>query len=69
MRAKVTESGLLVPRDMLQGISEVDIRRENDIIILTPVGGEDPLKRIGQNPVDDSITDGGENHDRYLYRQ
>jgi hypothetical protein len=69
MRAKVTESGLLVPRDMLQGISEVDIRRENDIIILTPVGDEDPLQRIGRNPVDDTIMDGAENHDRYLYKQ
>lgn len=35
MTAKVTEEGLLIPRELLRGFEEVEIRRENDRVIIT----------------------------------
>ena len=52
---------------MLDGIEEVDIERRGDLIVITPVGEEDPIFRIGRNPVKDTITDASVNHDKYIY--
>ena len=67
MRTQVTESGINIPRGMLEGIEEVDIERRGDLIVITPVGEEDPIFRIGRNPVKDTITDASVNHDKYIY--
>ena len=37
MRVKVTEYGLVIHKEWLEGIQEVEIRQENDHIVVTPV--------------------------------
>ena len=68
MKIKVTDEGLLIPKAMLPGVNEVDIRKEHHSIIITPTQADgDPILQLGTSPVDDDITDGAINHDRYLY--
>lgn len=43
MQVNVTEQGLLIPKEFLEGIRAVGIRRENDQIILTPTVADDPI--------------------------
>lgn len=67
MRTKVSEQGVMIPRELLEGITEVDIRKQNGIIVVMPVGKEDPIYDIGKNPVRLGIPDASENLDKYLY--
>ncbi len=67
MRLKVTEKGVVIPKEFLEGIQAVEIRRENDQIILTPTAEEDPIWGLGAEPTSLGISDAAENHDRYLY--
>ena len=62
MKIKVTEQGLVVPKELLEGIQEVEIRRENfkTLVILIKL---DPVSGLGQNQIDSSVTDASENHD------
>ena len=69
MRTEVTEEGLLIPKKFLEGIKEVEIRKENDLILIIPVPFEDPIYQLGQNPITDDITDASVNHDKYIYKQ
>ncbi len=67
MKVKVTEKGALIPRKLLKGVKEVDIRRQNGLIIVVPVGEKDPIFNIGKNPVKLGIKDASVNHDKYIY--
>ena len=67
MRTKVSENGVVIPKELLEGITEVDIRKQNGIIVVMPVGKEDPIHNIGKNPVTLGISDASENLDKYLY--
>jgi hypothetical protein len=67
MKSKVTEKGVLIPKRLLEGVEEVEIRKENGLILVVPVSIHDPVFDIGKNPLDDDITDAARNHDRYLY--
>lgn len=67
MKVKVTEKGALIPRKFLKGIKEVDIRRQNDLIVVVPVGEKDSIFNLGKNPVKLGIKDGSVNHDKYIY--
>lgn len=53
----------------LEGIDEVEIRHENDTIIVIPIRERDPLLLLGADPVTDTITDASVAHDRYLTKQ
>jgi hypothetical protein len=66
MKTKVTEQGVLVPKRLLKGIKEVEIRKDNGVILVVPVM-EDPIFALGSQPIADDITDASENHDTYLY--
>jgi len=66
MKTKVTEQGVLVPKKLLKGIKEVEIRKDNGVILVVPVM-EDPIFALGSQPIADDITDASENHDTYLY--
>ena len=66
MKPKVTEQGVLVPKKLLKGIKEVEIRKDNGVILVVPVM-EDPIFALGSQPIADDITDASENHDTYLY--
>lgn len=37
MKTKVTDEGILVPKELLEGMDEVEIHRQNGIIVITPV--------------------------------
>jgi hypothetical protein len=67
MRTKVTEQGLLVPKELLQGIDEVEIRKEQHVILIVPIQEEDPILQLGTQPIADEVTDASVNHDRYVY--
>ncbi|GEM_PF-596166 len=67
MKVKVTQRGLLIPKELLEGVRSVEIRRENNQIILTPIVEDDPIWGLGSDPIRLGIADAAENHDRYLY--
>jgi len=67
MKAKVTEQGLLIPKQLLQGIQEVEIRRKNGVLLIVPIGKTDPILQLGSEPIADTIDDASINHDHYLY--
>jgi len=67
MRTKVSENGVLIPKDLLAGISEVDIRKQNGVIVVIPAGKDDSIHDIGKDPVACGMPDVSENLDQYLY--
>ena len=67
MKAKVTKRGLVIPKAMLPGVDEVEIRKEDHQIVVPPLTTADPISALGRHPVDCGVTDGSEHHDSYLY--
>lgn len=67
MKTEVTEQGITIPKQFLEGVKEVEIRKEKNYILVIPLLGEDPILRFGKNPVSDEITDASVNHDEYIY--
>ena len=67
MKAKVTEEGVRIPKEMLEGVEEVEILREENLIVVLPSSADDPRSGLGQSPVDCGAPDASENHDSYLY--
>lgn len=66
MKIEVTEDGVLIPKNFLDGVKEVEIRKENGLILVVPLA-DDPIRQLGSQPVDDEAEDASENHDRYIY--
>jgi len=66
MKTKVTEQGVLVPKKFLKGIKEVEIRKENNVVLVVPVT-DDPIFQLGSQPIADDIADASANHDAYIY--
>jgi hypothetical protein len=69
MRTEVTDQGLLIPKRFLEGIKEVEIRKENGMILIVPLPPKDPILQLGQDPIDDDVTDASVEHDRYIYQR
>ena len=67
MRSKISEQGLVIPKQWFEGVDEVEVRRENSVIVVIPVGGQDPISELGKNPLTTGLDDASINHDRYLY--
>lgn len=67
MKVKVTEAGVVIPKKLLAGVAEVEIRKERDIILVVPALKEDPIFMLGTNPVRCDIPDASEHPDKYLY--
>ena len=67
MKIKVTEQGLVIPKDLLEGIEEVEIRKEDNLIVIIPISKGDPILGLGENPVVCGVPDASEHHDKYLY--
>ncbi len=67
MRTKISNEGLLIPKDWFDGIDEVEIQKEEEMIKIIPVLKHDPIFEIGKNPVTIDVDDAAFNHDRYLY--
>jgi hypothetical protein len=51
MRIKVTDQGVLIPKQWFEGIDEVAIHRERDVILIEPILGEDPILSLGTQPI------------------
>ncbi len=43
MKVRVTEQGLMIPKELLEGIQEFEIRKENHQIVLIPTVEPDPM--------------------------
>ncbi|HEX8197603.1 MAG TPA: hypothetical protein VF571_15515 [Pyrinomonadaceae bacterium] len=67
MKTEVTEEGIMIPKQFLEGVKEVEIRKEKNYILVIPLSVEDPILRFGKNPVSDEVTDASVNHDQYIY--
>lgn len=67
MKVKVTEEGLVVPKQFLSNADEVDIRVEDNRIVIVLMRPTDPILELGKDPVTCGIIDASENHDNYLY--
>jgi hypothetical protein len=67
MRIAVTDQGVVIPRDWFPDVEEVDVEKTRDAIVVKPNLAHDPIIEIGKKPVDCGISDGSEQHDRYLY--
>ncbi len=67
MRARVTERGSLIPKELLAGFDEVEIGQETRRITVVPAGG-DPVRNLGRAPLVAPETDARERHDDDLYR-
>lgn len=66
VKIKVTEQGLVVPKEFFVGVDEVEIRKENNLIVVVPVS-DDPIVRLGTHPIESDVEDAAENHDQYIY--
>jgi len=67
MRTKVTENGVLIPKEWLEGIDEVDIQQTQNMIIVVAVQADDPILTLGTQPILLDVEDASLHHDRYLY--
>jgi hypothetical protein len=68
MKVKVTGEGALIPRKFLKGVKEVEVRRQNGLIVVMPVSKDQgrPVSPLHSNvgngiPKDDPIYDLGKN--------
>ena len=68
MKAMVGDAGVLIPRRMLRGVKEVEIRKQGRNIVVEPSAREsDPIFNLGESPVRSGVDDGAATHDAYLY--
>jgi virulence-associated protein VagC len=67
MKAKVTTKGVLIPKRMFKGVKEVEIKKEENAVVVIPIDEDDPIFQLGKNPVDCGVTDASEFFDKYLY--
>lgn len=68
MKVQVTKDGVLIPKEWLEGIDEVEISKEPGRIVVLPVpGAGDPIFNLGKQPVECGSADASEHHDTYLY--
>ena len=63
MKATVTDQDLVITREMLEGMSEVDSLKKNGA--LTIFSTKYDSFELGTDPIED-ITDASVNHDTYL---
>jgi virulence-associated protein VagC len=67
MKAKITENGLVIPKEFLDGVDEVEINKTDKLVVIEPTSRGDPILELGQNPVEWGVADASEHHDGYLY--
>jgi len=67
-KVPVADDGLLIPKQLLAGVQEVEIRKDQHAIFIVPLKFEDPILQLGAYPIMGEVTDAAEHHDRYLYQ-
>lgn len=66
MKTKVSSLKLPIPEEWLEGVDEVEIRKEKDTIVIIPLRDDDPIHNLGSQPISLGLTDASTNHDTYL---
>lgn len=66
MRAIVNDQGIVIPKQWLEGIKEVEIHREHNRILIEPVTETDPILALGTEPLAIDVDDASLQHDHYL---
>jgi virulence-associated protein VagC len=66
MKLKVTKAGVLIPKEFLGELEEVELIQEQDKITIAVVKSSSSIWQLGRNPVECDVTDLGSNHDAYL---
>lgn len=67
MKIKVTEQGVVIPKEFLEGVEEVEIRKANNLIVVITTTKSDPLFEMGMHPVKCGVSDASEQPDAYIY--
>jgi hypothetical protein len=67
MVAKVTNEGVLIPKELLGSAEQVQIIEEPGRIVVVLDPASDPIYRLGKNPVIAPETDASVNLDNYIY--
>ncbi len=68
MKAQVKKDGVLIPKSLLKGVKEVEIRKEGGRIVVQPIPApDDPIFGLGSNPGHSGLGDLAARHDEYLY--
>jgi virulence-associated protein VagC len=68
MKLKVTEQGVLIPKELLGDSQEVEITQQQEQLIITIIKSKTTsIWDLGTNPVECDVNDGASNHDQYLY--
>lgn len=67
MKIKVTHEGINIPKHWFEGVQDVMIQKDQDVITITPVHENDPVFEIGKYPIHADVEDASTNHDAYLY--
>jgi len=66
MKVRVTDAGVLIPKSLLHGVSEVDIRKGDHCVLVVPIEAIDPILELGDSPVTSDVTDASTRHDVYI---
>jgi virulence-associated protein VagC len=66
MKARVSEQGVLIPKEFFTGIEEVEIHQHDDTIIIVAILPADPILQLGMHPIEDRVRDASTNHDHYI---
>jgi hypothetical protein len=69
MVAKVTNDGVLIPKELLGSADEVQIIEEPGRLVVILEPDNDPIWNLGKNPITLDVTDASANHDKYIYGQ
>ncbi len=68
MKAVVKKDGVLIPKKLLKGAKQVEIRQEHGRIVVLPIpAADDPVFKLGKRPIKSGVPDASERHDEYLY--
>jgi hypothetical protein len=68
MKATVLKEGLLIPKKLLRGIKEVELKWEKGKILVEPTKmEEDTIFALGTNPGRSGLKDASLRHDEYVY--
>lgn len=70
MKTTVKKEGLLIPKRLLKGVKEAEIKWEKGKIVVLPTKAEeDPIFGLGKNPGRSGLKDASVHHDKYLYEE
>ncbi len=66
MKIKVTDKGIVIPKRLLEGVKEVEILKQLNLLLVFPVTDEDPIYQLGVDPLTGEIDGASINHDEYI---